>query len=116
MNTFYIKVRQGKGRCVHAAVRYKKGTLIMTNPVITYPFMSEDSPLSEYSMAWSNTEDCLALGHINLLNHSDTPNCRIKDCMPEGTKLLYALRDIAINEELTVKYRCPLWFKPEEEQ
>jgi SET domain-containing protein len=68
------------------------------------------SKLLDWSMEWTDTEDALALGNINLLNHDENPNCRIENDFENMTKSVYSKRFINIDEELTIDYDCPLWF------
>lgn len=107
--TTYIKTIEGKGRCVFAGRDFEEGDLILENHVITYPFL-DDHKLLEYSMAWTDDEDALALGYINLLNHSETPNCKIVDDIDAKIKRLYASSPITRDAELTIRYKCQLWF------
>ena len=105
-----------KGRCVIANRDFKKGELITVNHVITYPFLPEGSRLLIWSMWWTNKEDCLALGYINLLNHSEKyPNVCITNDYRNKMKRLYADRDIVKGEELLISYACELDFKPVKE-
>ena len=110
----YIKMHPIKGRCVHSAHRFSAGRMIEKNPVITFPFLPEGYPLLEYAMQWSDTEDCIALGNINLINHSENPNCSVENYIAGQAKLLHAERDILQDEELTIKYKRKLWFEPVE--
>ena len=99
-----------KGRCVHAARDFKKGELIETNPVIVYGPLPEDHELQSWSMWWTEKEDAIALGNLNLLNHSTTPNVSLSDDHVKMTKTIYAKREISKGEELTLDYGCDLWF------
>lgn len=77
-------------------------------------FDNRDLPrtnLDMYRMGWTDTEDAIALGHINLVNHSEEPNVEILDNLPAKMKTMVSLRPIRTGEELLVKYRCEVWFK-----
>jgi len=112
MKETYISTIEPKGRCVIAERMFHYGECIMCNYVITTPIKHEG--FSDWIMEWNDYENAIALGHINLLNHSDDPNCMIRNDYEFMHKSLYALRDIKEGEELTVKYKCKLWFKPVE--
>ena len=101
-----------KGRCVIANRAFKAGDIILVNDVLICPFLPEAHALNAWVMWWTDTEDCIALGHINLLNHSETKNCTIENLYPEKQKKLIAITDIAEGEELTIHYDCKLWFTP----
>ncbi len=110
MNNVYIKRHPVKGRCVHASRKILAGELIEENHVITYPFLEKGNKILDWSMEWTDTEDALALGNINLLNHSEDSNCGIENDFVNMTKRVYANFDIEKDEELTIHYGCELWF------
>ena len=56
--------------------------------------------------------DVIALGVINLLNHSDTPNCMLENYVADRAIECWTTRPVKRGEELMFKYRCPLWFEP----
>jgi SET domain-containing protein len=63
-------------------------------------------------------EGLMVLGFASLCNHADDPNADIRfeeggDC--GWIAVLHALRDIAAREEITYRYRCPLWFPAKNE-
>lgn len=110
MSSVYVKLHSVKGRCVHASRKISAGELIEENHVITYPLLEEGSKILDWSMEWTDTEDALALGNINLLNHDEDSNCRIENDFVNMTKRVYANRNIEKDEELTIHYDCELWF------
>lgn len=112
----YLKEHPIKGKCVHLSVACKNGDLIDVNHVITYPFLPEGHKLLDWSMEWTETEDALALGLMNLLNHSSNSNCYLINDYETKTKRLYAKRDLLPDEELTITYACELWFEEEKNQ
>jgi SET domain-containing protein len=98
---------------VFASRSFKKDELIAENPIVLVTFDKiKDSELCDYSMSWDDSHDSIALGEIQLINHSEDSNCRIEDDYENLTKRLFASRDIAQDEHLTVHYRCELWFEP----
>jgi len=102
----------GKGRGVLAATRIEAGTLIERAPV--KPFDNDQSlpdGLADLPFAWTDEQDCIALGCVQLVNHDDHPNCRVERDLKALTISLVAEREILAGEELTFKYKCPLWFE-----
>jgi SET domain-containing protein len=64
----------------------------------------------------SKEEGLMVLGLASLCNHSGDPSAdvRFEDGGPIGwIAVLYALRDIGAGEEITYRYKCPLWFAPQ---
>jgi SET domain-containing protein len=58
-------------------------------------------------------EGLMVLGLASLCNHADDPNADVR--FEEGgacgwIAVLHALRDIGAGEEITYRYKCPLWF------
>ena len=102
----------GKGRGVVACRDFDDDDVIESAHVIEIPvqLLRSDS-LFQHSMAWDNAHDCIALGHMMLLNHSSNPNCKTRNDFESRTKTLYAIRPIAAGDELTVDYGVPLWFE-----
>jgi SET domain-containing protein len=99
------------------------GAVIETAPVVIVP--PEQRPLLDktilhhYYFQWDDgPEDmgrgAVALGLVSLCNHSPRPNARAQR-NPAGDALdLIALAPIAAGEELTIDYKCTLWFEPQE--
>ena len=58
-----------------------------------------------YSKGESVTKDCLLDHPLSFVNHSCDPNCDIK------MVTLYAKRDIAIGEEITIDYDTVQFFR-----
>jgi len=101
-----------KGRCVIAVRPFKKSERIETNHVLIFPILPSNNKLMDWAMEWNKKEDAIALGNINLLNHSKKPNVTVKNNYRAKTKSIYAVRNIKKGEELVTNYECPLWFKP----
>ena len=56
----------------------------------------------------------MILGLASLCNHAEAPNAHVTYEESRGCgwiAILYALRDIRKHEEITYRYRCPLWFE-----
>jgi len=105
-----------KGKCVHASKDYQADELIDVNYVLPFKHLNRDwGDLDTHRMAWNKSQDCIALGHINLLNHSENPNVYIKKDFKIKRMSMFALRNIKAGEELTIHYECDLWFEPIEE-
>jgi SET domain-containing protein len=49
------------------------------------------------------------VGYSLRAHHSDRPNAAVKPNFTDGTIDLYASRDIAPGEEVTIRY-CSVWF------
>lgn len=103
---------KNKGRCVVATQDIPKDTEIIRNEIIKMSYNKiKDSELDNYSMAWNDNFDCIALGHINLLNHSSTNNnINIHRDYTNEQIIATAKKDIKKGEELLICYECPLWF------
>ena len=106
----------GKGRGVITTRPINRGKLVEASPVIRmkkadrldrstvlshYPFELNDPP---YVQAFP-------LGFAGLLNHSDTPNCKIESDIAGEVLCTYTLRNVAAGEELTWDYGIPPWFE-----
>lgn len=113
-----VKQVRGKGRGVFARRPIEAGEVIETCPVLVLPSGSiEDfsEGIGAYVFEWGQGKLALALGYGSLYNHSYRPNARYVD-LPDRTKLFTAIRDIAVDEEITVNYngepddRTPVWF------
>lgn len=98
-----------------AAFDFDYGDLIAVNPVIVYPCLGTAHRLQAWAMDWRDTEDAIAPGVINLLNHKTRSSCRLENDYKRMEKRLYAKRPIARGEELTISYACELWFTPVED-
>lgn len=103
-----------KGRCIIATRDYYSKTVILINPVllIEVDALAESSSFNAYPIRWTDTHNSIALGLINLLNHSEQPNCELICNYDDLTITLRAITDIKSGEELVIKYACELWFEP----
>lgn len=109
--TRYAMTRD-KGWAVYALVDFAKGEVVEQAPVVPLTLAGlAPGVVDEYRMAWTDDEDCLALGNVNLINHSTgSPNATIVDDVDARMKIVVALRDIRAGEEIRIKYNCSLWF------
>jgi uncharacterized protein len=116
-----IKIRQvpGKGRGVFATRPIGEDELIITDTCLILTAeeceLLAETSLRDYPLAHPENEEenCLALGPISLVNHSEEPNCHrvwTKDDQGDWTVSLCASRPIAEGEELTYRYRT-VWFE-----
>jgi SET domain-containing protein len=106
----------GKGRGVVATRRIPRNTLIEAAPVIRMKPRDEltrETVLSSYPFQWNDPPytQCFALGWVELLNHSDEPNCRCETDFEAQVLRVFTLRDIRRGEELCHNYGIDPWFK-----
>jgi SET domain-containing protein len=107
----------GKGRGLVGAGPIARGELLEAAPVIplrrdelgarargifSYPFDWPEPPFAE----------AIALGLVSLINHSTAANADWELDIPKRAIRLFATRDIAAGEEITIDYGIPLWFEP----
>ena len=69
--------------------------------------------LSHYPFQWDEPPyvQAFPLGFAGLLNHSDTPNCKIECDIEGGVLCIETIRDIEAGEELVWDYGIEPWFK-----
>ena len=106
---------EGKGRGVITTRAIKRGKLIEASPVIRMKKrdrLDRSTVLSHYPFEWIQPPyiQAFPLGFAGLLNHSDTPNCKIESDIPGEVLCTYALRHIAAGEELVWNYGIAPWF------
>ena len=103
------------GMGVFAEAPFSQGALVEACRAL--PFLNAgvtDDTLFAHRLAWSDKEDCVGTGFAMLYNHSDEPNCEMirlprYETVPD-LLCVVALRDIAPNEHLTIKYKCAPWW------
>ena len=101
---------EGKGRGVVARRDFRAGDLIERAPVIAIPAeqvpLIKQTRLGSYYFEWGDdcTQGAIALGHSSLYNHSYEPNARYETREAEDVIEIFALRDIASGEEITINY------------
>ena len=106
----------GKGRGVVTTRAIKKGKLIEAGPVIRMKKvdrLDRSTVLSNYPFEWKDKPyvQAFPLGYAGLLNHSDTPNCKIESDIEGDVLCIETLRRIKAGEELTWNYGIDPWFK-----
>lgn len=106
----------GKGRGLIAAAPIVAGVLLDVAPVI--PMTADDASapgtiLYDYPFRWDDPPyvEAIALGAVSMANHAADANARFETDIPAKVVRLYALRDIAAGEEITIDYAIPLWFE-----
>ena len=88
---------KGKGRGVVTTRAIKKGKLIEAGPVIPMKKvdrLDRSTVLSHYPFEWNDKPyvQAFPLGYAGLLNHSDTPNCKIETDIPGEVLDIYPYR------------------------
>ena len=106
---------EGKGRGVVTTRPIKRGKLVEASPVIRMKKrdrLDRSTVLSHYPFEWNQPPymQAFPLGFAGLLNHSDTPNCKIESDIAGEVLCTYALRNIAPGEELVWNYGIDPWF------
>lgn len=96
---------RGKGRAVHSAVFYWPGDIIEVCHVIIVG-NDPDNPRALYnSWAYNWYGQCaIALGNGSLYSHSYTPNANWRCNRRARTITIFALKDIALGDEITLNY------------
>ena len=117
---FRVAALPGKGRGMVAAEPLGAGVTVARDHAVV--LAGEDCDLLErtvlgaYYFAHPEDEDrgCLVLGPISLANHAEQPSTALtwrRDPELGLTVEMRTLRPVAAGEELTHRYRCPLWFE-----
>ena len=106
---------KGKGRGVITTRAIKRGKLVEASPVIRMKKrdrLDRSTVLSHYPFEWNQPPymQAFPLGFAGLLNHSDTPNCKIESDIEGEVLCTYALRNIEAGEELVWNYGIDPWF------
>ena len=108
-----------KGRGVFAAAPIRAGDLLEAAPSVE---IADDivpgSGLDDYPFAHPAIPEraLIVFGLVSLMNHADEPNTAETKRHVEGLGWIVetrAARDIAPGEEVTRRYACELWFRPE---
>jgi SET domain-containing protein len=107
---------KGKGRGVVATRPIRKGVIVEAGPVIKMKdedALDRSTVLSHYPFQWDEPPytQAFPLGWAGLLNHSDTPNCKIESDMEGDVLCVETLRSIEAGEELVWDYGIDPWFK-----
>ena len=117
-----------RGRGVVAERAIAAGELVERAPVLIIPEADraavDPTNVGNYIFLWEHdtvAQDlytgrgraAVVLGYTSLVNHSDTPNCDFVRHIDALALELFAVRDMAAGEELTIDYGLTLWFTPE---
>jgi uncharacterized protein len=112
--------REGRGLFATAPIRSE--TLLMEAPLLLIPASErvalQSTIVDDYVYEWDeHGTAALVLGVSSMCNHDDDPNAFLWLVPDRLTAQLFAVRDIAEGEEITVSYRAeegsedaPLWF------
>lgn len=121
ISSVYIAKIPGKGRGVFAGQRFSSGALIERVPLIVLSAAEveriNDTILSVYTYAWGPEREAALLGYGMIYNHSYRPNAVYVRNMEACVIDYIALRDIEVDEEITVNYggspdaKDPVWFE-----
>ena len=124
---FEIRSDPLKGRGVFSRSAIAAGTLLEAAPVVIVPAaecpLLDQTILHDYYFRWEGDpagghggegRGAVALGIVSLCNHSRRPRARVRRNFARATLDLIALTAIAVGEEITIDYDCPLWFKARE--
>ncbi|MEE9338500.1 MAG: SET domain-containing protein-lysine N-methyltransferase [Methylococcaceae bacterium] len=111
-NKILINSIKDKGRGLIASDNIASGELIERMPIIEFDEEQTKillhNKIDAYLWVWNSgdkiTKTGIALGLISLCNHSRTPNCKIEKYFEKQMIELIALREIKIDEELTLQY------------
>jgi SET domain-containing protein len=105
----------GKGRGVVTTKPIRKGKLVEASPIIRMKKrdrLDRSTVLSNYPFEWDDPPyvQAFPLGFAGLLNHSDTPNCKIEADIEGEVLCIYTLKSIEPGAELTWNYGIDPWF------
>lgn len=118
-----VAIHPKKGRALVAVERIGAGELIEAAPVVILSAADcaalDRTALAHYYFHWDGDADAdgrgaLALGYVGLCNHSARPCARVLRNHGAETLDLVAIANIAVGEEVTIDYNCPLWFEVSE--
>ena len=116
-----VRVSSVRGRGVFARTAIVSGTLIEAAPVIDIPIADcaalDRTIIHDYYFHWDGDPEgegrgALGLGLVTLCNHANRPNARVERNFDRQTLDLIASATIGLGEEVTIDYRCTLWFEP----
>lgn len=110
----YIKdTGTSKGRGAYASRAYAKGETVESCPVVLFSgaYGSIPDEVRKLLFNWgvlANTASghCLALGYGSMYNHENPANMRYEADADARVLRFVAIRDIAVDEELTVNYNA----------
>ncbi|SCC63706.1 SET domain protein [Bacillus mycoides] len=113
-------------RGVFATRDIKKGELMHSAPVISYPNEQhehiEKTLLADYAFEYGVNHTAFLLGYGMLFNHSYKPNATYDIVFENHTFNFFAYKDIKAGEEILINYNGEvdddelLWFDKEKEE
>lgn len=117
----YIASSAINDRGVFTSQDIPKDSLLEICPVIVIPEEEMDlikhSVLYNYYFDWAaENQGAIALGYGSIYNHSYTPNAEYREDYEGRQLMLYAIKDIAAGDEITINYNGdpedqePVWF------
>ncbi len=117
----YIASSAINDRGVFTSQDIPKDSLLEICPVIVIPEEEMDlikhSVLYNYYFDWATeNQGAIALGYGSIYNHSYTPNAEYREDYEGRQLMLYAIKDIAAGDEITINYNGdpedqePVWF------
>jgi hypothetical protein len=118
-----VRVSPVRGRGIFARTAIVSGTLIEAAPVIVIPIADcpalDRTIIHDYYFHWDGDPEgegrgALGLGLVTLCNHASRPNARVERNLVRQTLDLISSSLIGPGEEVTIDYRCTLWFEPRE--
>jgi hypothetical protein len=112
--SLYIKdTGTAKGRGAYASRAHAKGETVESCPVVLFTgsYASVPEEVRKLLFNWgvlANTQagHCLALGYGSMYNHENPANMRYEADAEANVLRFVAIRDIAVDEELTVNYNA----------
>lgn len=103
-----------RGKCILAAKNFKAGDIIFKCPVIIFQNWQnlEGTELNDYYYLYDENRDlcCFVTGMACFLNHSSRPNAQKSFDYEKELFICRAVSDIAINEEILIRYNT-VWFQ-----
>lgn len=118
----FINATKDKGRGVFTREAIPPETVIEVAPVIVMNkedrLYLDKTLLHDYIFEWGTLKDkcAMALGFIPVYNHSYSSNCEYFMDFETDTIFVKTVREISIDEELTINYNgdwddaTPVWF------
>lgn len=104
-----------KGQGVFALRRFLTNEIVERVQVVVLPGpqwrLLNRTDLRHYYYKWGADAVAIASGFGLFYNHSDLPNARCVKHVNEQVMEWIAIRDIEPDEEITIRYDCPLWFE-----
>lgn len=102
--TLEVKLTDNKGRGVFATRDIEVNEVLEESPALICN--TEHPELGNYVFCWGKGQLAIGLGYISMYNHSDNSNADWwnVESMYDPTICVYAKRDIAKGEEITIRY------------